>query len=43
MINDIVYLFTAFFCIIGVAVSVWSIIDTRNRAYSDYLRRKGKL
>ena len=29
--------------VVGVCVSVWSIIDTRRRHVTDYLNRRGKI
>lgn len=28
--------------LVGVSVTVWSFIDTRKKAYEEFLRRKGK-
>ena len=28
--------------IVGISVSIWSIIDTRKRYYKEYMRRKGR-
>ncbi len=28
--------------IVGISVSIWSIIDTRKRYYKKYMRRKGR-
>jgi hypothetical protein len=33
---------TVFLAILGIVVSIWSIMDTRNKYYQDYLNRHGK-
>jgi len=40
--TSIIIIATALLCIAGLALFIWSLIDTRKKFYSEYLVRKGK-
>ncbi|MEA5471972.1 hypothetical protein [Spirulina sp. 06S082] len=40
--NAIIIILTLLLAVAGCSVSIWSIIDTRNKYYQDYLNRKRK-
>ena len=38
--NTAIIIISSVAAIVGICVSIWSIIDTRKRYYEDYMRRK---
>jgi len=43
MINTAIYSISIFVGLFGIGISIWSFINTRNKYYHDYLKRKGKI
>lgn len=39
-INTMIVVLTAVVCLLGLAISIWSYINTRKRYYEDYASRK---
>jgi hypothetical protein len=37
-----IYIFTAFFAVVGVSFAVWTLFDTRKKYYNDFLKRKSE-
>jgi hypothetical protein len=38
--TNLIIIITVMFCISGIGFAIWSILDTRNRYYGDYVSRK---
>lgn len=38
--NTFIVFATIVFALVGVAVSIWSLIDTRNKYFNEYIKRK---
>lgn len=40
--NEVVIIFTFILSFAGIAVALWSIIDTRKKFFKEYVRRKSR-